>query len=191
MQLVAGRTGQEYNRRKKRKGAFWEDRYHATAIEDGEHLLRCMIYIDMNMVRAGVVGHPEKWPHSGYREIQKPRRKYRLIDYESLRRLSGLSDFESFQSSHEKWIFAELNKKDHIRKTRWTKSIAVGSDSFIRSVKKRMRSLAIGREIQSSEESSQLREEMIPYNALFDTGKCDMGPKNTFYWVDIDAISRS
>jgi len=28
MQLVAGRTGQEYNRRKKRKGAFWEDRYH-------------------------------------------------------------------------------------------------------------------------------------------------------------------
>jgi putative transposase len=35
MQLVAGRTGQEYNMRKKRKGAFWEDRYqrplHASA----------------------------------------------------------------------------------------------------------------------------------------------------------------
>jgi len=27
MQLVAGRTGQEYNQRKDRKGAFWEDRY--------------------------------------------------------------------------------------------------------------------------------------------------------------------
>ncbi|MBW2642821.1 MAG: transposase, partial [Deltaproteobacteria bacterium] len=27
MQLIAGRTGQEYNRRKSRKGAFWEDRY--------------------------------------------------------------------------------------------------------------------------------------------------------------------
>jgi hypothetical protein len=24
MQLIAGRTGQEYNQRKKRKGAFWE-----------------------------------------------------------------------------------------------------------------------------------------------------------------------
>ena len=34
MHLVAGRTGQEYNQRKKRKGAFWEDRYHATAIEN-------------------------------------------------------------------------------------------------------------------------------------------------------------
>ena len=33
IQLLAGRTGQEYNQRKKRKGAFWEDRYHATAIE--------------------------------------------------------------------------------------------------------------------------------------------------------------
>jgi len=26
MQLIAGRTGQEYNQRKRRKGAFWEDR---------------------------------------------------------------------------------------------------------------------------------------------------------------------
>ena len=33
MQLVAGRTGLEYNQRKRRKGAFWEDRYHAVAIE--------------------------------------------------------------------------------------------------------------------------------------------------------------
>ena len=32
IQLVAGRTGQQYNQRKKRKGAFWQDRYHATVI---------------------------------------------------------------------------------------------------------------------------------------------------------------
>jgi putative transposase len=30
MQLIAGRTAQEYNRRKHRDGAFWEDRYHTT-----------------------------------------------------------------------------------------------------------------------------------------------------------------
>ncbi|MCP4022986.1 MAG: transposase, partial [Desulfobacteraceae bacterium] len=35
MQMIAGQTGQEYNRRKKRQGAYWEDRYHATAIERG------------------------------------------------------------------------------------------------------------------------------------------------------------
>jgi putative transposase len=38
IKLIAGRTGQEFIQRKARKGAFWEDRYHATAIEDGDHL---------------------------------------------------------------------------------------------------------------------------------------------------------
>ena len=52
MQLIAGRTAQEYNQRKGKPGAFWEDRYHATAIETDEHLHRCMVYIDLNMVRA-------------------------------------------------------------------------------------------------------------------------------------------
>ena len=49
LQLIAGKTAQEYNKRKKRKGAFWDDRYHATAIDAGEHLLRCLVYIDLNV----------------------------------------------------------------------------------------------------------------------------------------------
>jgi REP-associated tyrosine transposase len=52
IQLIAGRTAQEYNQRKDRQGAFWEDRYYATAIEADERLHRCLIYIDLNMVRA-------------------------------------------------------------------------------------------------------------------------------------------
>jgi len=48
MQLVAGRTGQEFNQRKGRRGAYWEDRYHATAVESGKHLARCMVYIDIH-----------------------------------------------------------------------------------------------------------------------------------------------
>jgi REP element-mobilizing transposase RayT len=58
MQLIAGRTAQDYNQRKNRQGAFGEDRYHATAIEADEHLHRCLVYIDLNMVRAGRVNHP-------------------------------------------------------------------------------------------------------------------------------------
>jgi putative transposase len=45
MQLIAARSGQEYNIRKQRKGAFWEDRYHASAIEQNSHLNRCLVYI--------------------------------------------------------------------------------------------------------------------------------------------------
>jgi putative transposase len=52
IQLIAGRTAQEYNQRKGKQGAFWEDRYHATAIEADDHLHRCLVYIDLNMIRA-------------------------------------------------------------------------------------------------------------------------------------------
>ena len=87
MQLIAGRSGQQYNQRKSRRGAFWEDRYHATAIQTNEHLVKCIVYIDLNMVRAGVVTHPEEWVHSGYNEIQKPRQRYALIAFKRLLRL--------------------------------------------------------------------------------------------------------
>ena len=43
IKLIAGRTGQKFNQRKARKGAYWEDRYHATAVEDGDHLLQCIV----------------------------------------------------------------------------------------------------------------------------------------------------
>jgi putative transposase len=33
MQVIGGRTAQKYNQRKNRHGAFWEDRYHATAFQ--------------------------------------------------------------------------------------------------------------------------------------------------------------
>jgi hypothetical protein len=45
-----------------RKGVFWQDRYHATAIESGDHLWRSIVYVDLNMIRAGAVDHPSNWP---------------------------------------------------------------------------------------------------------------------------------
>jgi len=85
LQLIAGRTAQEFNQRKERNGAFWEDRYHATAIDHDEHLLRCLVYIDLNMVRAGIVRHPSEWDMNGYNEIQEPSARYGVIDHQELR----------------------------------------------------------------------------------------------------------
>ena len=68
MQLLESCAGQAYKRRKQRLGAFWQDRYHATAVESGEHLARCVVYVDLNMVRAGVVAHPREWAAGGYHE---------------------------------------------------------------------------------------------------------------------------
>jgi putative transposase len=98
IQLIAGRTAQEYNQRKNRQGAFWEDRYHATAIEADEHLHRCIVYIDLNMVRAGV-NHPKRWQHGGYPEIQDPPERYALLD---LQELTALCSFEKVRQVLER-----------------------------------------------------------------------------------------
>ncbi|MFZ5571312.1 MAG: transposase, partial [Thermodesulfobacteriota bacterium] len=179
---MAGRTGQEYNQRKKRKGAFWEDRYHAAIIEGGEHLLRCIVYIDMNMVRAGVVDHPERWMHGGYNEIQAPRKKCVLIDYEEIRRLAGFTDFSNFQIAHRKWVNAAVSNSDLQRESMWTQSIAVGSRSFMALIKKKMNSIAIGRSIRQAENCSELREDEVFYNCFFGVENSDIGPQNTYCW---------
>jgi len=104
MQLIAARIGQEYNIRKQRKEAFGEDRYHLTAIEKNSHLILCLAYIDLNMVRAGVVNHPKIWSFSGYNEIQNSPSRYRTIDVNNLVRLMGYTELRDFQLAHKRWF---------------------------------------------------------------------------------------
>jgi putative transposase len=167
IKLIAGRTAQEYNQRKKRKGAFWEDRYHATAIQSDEHLVKCMTYIDLNMVRTGVVNHPSEWEFSGYNEIQKPRQRYRIIDYAILKKLFHFSDKDHMKRSHQKWVEEALKNDQHKRQTQWTQSIAVGDKSFIESVQQGLKNQIRGRSVIEAESGAyQLREEQSVYNEL-------------------------
>jgi putative transposase len=138
LQLIAGRTGQEYNQRKNRNGAFWEDRYHATAVSSDRHLIQCIAYIDLNMVRAGVVSHPSEWDFGGYNEIQKPRERYALIDYKRLMELLHFSTIDDLSNSHKKWVEEILKAKNYVRESKWSQSIAVGSKSFIEDIKAKL-----------------------------------------------------
>ena len=129
MQLIAGQTAQEYNRRKGRNGAFWEDRYHATAVQTDSHLIRCLSYIDLNMVRAGVVQHPRDWRDSGYHEIQEPSGRKRIIDRERLRELVDVQDTDALRVAHRRWLDEALQQP--CRDPVWTESVAVGDDTFL------------------------------------------------------------
>jgi len=182
IKLIAGRTGQEFNQRKNRKGAFWEDRYHATAIESGDHLFRCLVYIDLNMVRAGVVNHPSEWLFCGYNEIQEPKRKKVLINYQKLTSLLGFDSYDDVIKYHKRWVDHYLGNGNNIRDDKWTMSIAVRSSSFVDKVKSLMGSLAIGRKNIGVGESFQLREPAVPYRAHFGVEKSDIGPENTYFW---------
>jgi putative transposase len=182
IQLVAGRTGQEYNERKDRKGAYWEDRYHATAIETGEHLLRCLVYIDLNMVRAGVVNHPSKWDFGGYNEIQSPRRKCVLIAYKKLARLCGYDDYDTFRQSHKDWVNGALADGNHACDNQWTRSIAVGGRQFVQKIKEYLGVKALRRRIRKVPGGYELRERVGSYIADFNPKKGDIGLENTYNW---------
>ena len=187
MQLIAARSGQEYNIRKQRKGVFWEDRYHATAIEKNSHLTRCLVYIDLNMVRAGVVDHPEKWPFCGYNEIQDPPTSYRIIDLDSLVKLMGCSDLLNLQTNHQRWVQASLNANDTSRKADWTESIATGSKSFVEKVKNNLGFKAKGKSINGNNLQYQLRENVAefgisPLQHFNTTEYSESDCNNSFFW---------
>ena len=177
MQLVAGRTGQEFNQRKNRQGAFWEDRYHATAIEGDAHLHRCLVYIDLNMVRAGVVTHPAEWAHGGYGEIQNPPERYRLIELNELSLSCGFSRVSDFQRAHREWIAEALARGVLQRDERWSDAIAVGSEGFVAKMKEQLGAAAILREVITSGRTSVLREDRSSYNCDFDGENAALRPK--------------
>jgi putative transposase len=182
MQLIAGRTAQEYNYRKGRAGAFWEDRYHATAVEANEHLQRCLTYIDLNMVRAGVVAHPSEWMHCGYREIHAPPERYGIIDLAALSALCGFGDLAGFQRAHRQWVEDALAAGARTRDERWSQSVAVGSASFVDAVKRELGARARGREIAASDGLFALQESRRPYRGLFKPENSTLRLGNTLYW---------
>ena len=59
---------------------FLEGRYHSTLIDGDKHLRRCTIYIELNMVRAGAVPHPEQWPWCSDHKWMGQRRRRTLIN---------------------------------------------------------------------------------------------------------------
>ena len=145
LQLIAGRTAQQYNQRKKRKGAYWEDRYHATAIESDAHLFKCLVYIEMNMVRAGLVRHPGEWKHSGYHEIQSPKNRYSIIDVDVLKALGGFSSHAALQQAHRDWVDEALISNQSERQAYWSEGVAVGSDHYIQTIQNELGAKVKGR----------------------------------------------
>jgi putative transposase len=57
-----------YNKRHHRRGYFWGDRFKSVIVENGETLINCLAYIDLNPLRAGLVERPEeyRWNSLGY-----------------------------------------------------------------------------------------------------------------------------
>lgn len=168
MQLIAGRTAQEYNQRKRRKGAYWEDRYFATAIDTEIYLAKCLTYIDLNMVRAGVVNHPDQWETSGYHEIQNPGQRYRIINTDALKSLFGIHDLELLKQQHKHWVDTELQNDRQQNNSIWSQSLAVDRESFVKEVRQNLGARTSDRKPHLEGAMYYIKEAEIAYS--FDFG---------------------
>lgn len=66
MQSIGLRYVQYFNRRYARTGALFEGRYRATTIDTEHYWFRCLRYVELNPVRAGLVSRPGAYPWSSH-----------------------------------------------------------------------------------------------------------------------------
>jgi putative transposase len=168
MREVAGEFARAYNQRKSRSNAYWGDNYHATLVEDGEYLWKCMVYVELNMVRCGMVAHPRDWPWIAYQEIMGNRSRYRLIDLERLCWRVRAPSLEDLRTNLEASLAQTIGQDRMKREGCWTESLAVGSAAFV----KRIQPLILSRReteiVEATENVWKLQEKAIPYGQKTD-----------------------
>ncbi len=83
-----------YNKLHKRRGFFWADRYKSVIVEEGETLINCLAYVDLNPVRAGIVDRPDeyRWNGLGWHAQTDNRDRFLSVDF-------GLEDHKEIDIS--------------------------------------------------------------------------------------------
>ncbi len=105
-----------YNRRHNRRGYFWGDRFKSVIVENGETLINCLAYIDLNPLRAGLVDRPEdyRWNSLGYHVQAGNKDNFLSLDFGpvkyaslSLRELhrAGVMDAEDRLRGYRRYVY--------------------------------------------------------------------------------------
>lgn len=150
-----------YNRNYKRRGHFWGDRFKSVYLADTQAVLDCMLYVELNPVRGGLVDRPEEWTGSSLalRELGKdgwltplesfldhPTKKEALIEYrERLYYRGNVPTKEGQKAICEKVLNQEIARgfatQGLYRKRLgyFVDGLAIGTESFIREQLTRLR----------------------------------------------------
>ena len=72
-----------YNKLHSRKGFFWSERFKSLIVDNGDTLINCLAYIDLNPIRAGMVKLPEeyRWCSLGYHVQTNNRDGFLSLDF--------------------------------------------------------------------------------------------------------------
>ena len=118
-----------FNRKYDRSGTLWQGRYKAAVIDAERYFLVCSRYIELNPVRAGIVGTAAEYPWSSYRHHVGATRDP-LITEHSLYWSLGNTPFAR-EAAYQSLIDQTLSVRDVTDLTDATlKGWAIGSDMF-------------------------------------------------------------
>ena len=94
-----------YNKRHNRRGYFWGDRFKSVIVENGETLINCLAYIDLNPLRAGLVERPEeyRWNSLGYHIQTGNKDDFLSLDF-GLKEF-GVLDPEERLKSYRRYVY--------------------------------------------------------------------------------------
>ena len=128
--------------------------------------------------------------HGGYREIQQPPKRYRIIDIPALMELAGFSDIATMQQ-HRQWLSEELAINNSKRDEAWTESLAVGSDAFVEKVQTLLGTKATNRKVAAIADKHALREQSARYSIVSGTENSGLSLNNRLLWDDLYVESMS
>jgi len=140
-----------YNKLHRKKGYFWSERFKSVIVENGETLINCLAYIDLNPIRAGLVKRPEdyRWCSLGYHVQTKNQGGFLSLDFGLLEfgvksRKERLRNFRRFVYEKggleglekERRRHFEVGRADRFRlRTRYfTDSGIIGSKAYVSSL---------------------------------------------------------
>lgn len=92
VQDLKQRFSRWYNRKTDGHGHIWSERFKSVILEDSQALLACMVYVELNPLRAGIVEKPEDYRFSGISHILTRGKASNWLDYSSLSSVLSIYD---------------------------------------------------------------------------------------------------
>lgn len=164
MQSLGRYYVQYFNYRYQRTGTLWEGRYRATLIDSEQYLFTCMRYIELNPVRAGMVGHPSEYPWSSYRSNGAGVSASLISSHGEYRRLGGTE--AERQSAYRQLFRARIPDKtlDEIRSAT-NKAWVLGNDRFRERIAKQL-NRRVAPAVRGGDRKSKAYRDNVEFNRV-------------------------
>ena len=129
MHDLSHRYAQAFNRKYARSGTLWEGRYRACLVQSPEYVLACYRYIELNPVRAGIVGEPGAYLWSSYAANVAGRSDPLVAPH---------PDFEAFGVAQYRGLMSSEIRAELLKEIREATSggYPLAQDSFIASIQR-------------------------------------------------------